>query len=151
MILRDATVDDVEQMSAFLRQLTKSGKRVSPDDEDFVRTYYIEDPHKVRCTLAEEDGVVLGFQSLQRAQAGNKWGVAPGWGIIGTHIRPAAARRGVGRALFANTRAAARDAGLSYIDASIAATNPEALAYYEAMGFRTYRRPKDLICKRFDV
>ncbi|WP_227268648.1 GNAT family N-acetyltransferase [Roseobacter weihaiensis] len=138
-------------MSAFLRQLTASGKRTSPDDEAFVRAHYIEDPDKVRCSVAEADGVILGFQSLKRAGVGNKWGVKPGWGIIGTHIHPAAARRGVGRALFAITRKAAGEAGLSYIDASIAATNPEALAYYEAMGFRTYRTPEGLICKRFDV
>ena len=151
MMIRQGGVEDIEQMSAFLQQLTASGKRTSPDDVDFVRANYIEDPDGIRCSVAEDEDVILGFQSLKRARAGNKWGVEPGWGIIGTHIRPSAARRGVGRALFATTRQVARDAGLSFIDASIAATNPEALAYYEAMGFRTYRTPDGLICKRFDV
>ncbi|MEM9011937.1 MAG: GNAT family N-acetyltransferase [Pseudomonadota bacterium] len=138
-------------MSAFLKELTVSGKRTSPDDELFVRAHYIEDPGKIRCSVAEEDGVVLGFQSLKRADAGNKWGVEPGWGIIGTHIRPSASRRGVGRALFAVSRKAAEAASIRKIDATIASDNPEALAYYEAMGFRTYRTPDDLICKCFDV
>lgn len=151
MQIRDAIVGDVQQMSAFLKELTASGKRTSPDDEVFVRAYYIEDPGKIRCSLAEEDGVVLGFQSLKRAEAGNKWGVEPGWGIIGTHIRPSAARRGVGRALFTASRTAAEAASITNIDASIAANNPEALAYYEAMGFRTYRMPEGLICKCFEV
>jgi len=151
MNIRDAITGDVEQMSAFLKELTAAGKRKRPDDEAFVRAYYIEDPKKIRCSVAEEDGLVLGFQSLTRAEAGNMWGVEPGWGIIGTHIRPSAARRGVGRALFAVTRAAAESASIAYVDASIGADNADALAYYEAMGFRTYRTPEGLICKCYKV
>lgn len=151
MIIRKATVADVGQMSALLRQLTAAGKRRSPDDEAFVRSNYIEDPHSVRCSVADDDGAVLGFQSLKRAWAGNKWDVEPGWGIIGTHISPSAARRGVGRALFEVTRMAAGEAGIPHIDATIGATNTEGLAYYEAMGFRAYRTLEGAICKRFDV
>ncbi len=149
MKLREAIAGDAPQMSALLKELTASGKRTRPDDETFVRDYYIEGPAQIRCTVAEAEGVILGFQSLKRAEAGNKWGVAPGWGIIGTHIRPTAARRGVGRALFSATREAAQAAGLANIDASIGADNPEALGYYEAMGFRTYRTSEGRICKSF--
>jgi ribosomal protein S18 acetylase RimI-like enzyme len=149
--IRDAVLGDVEQMSGFLKELTASGKRRSPDSEAFVRANYIEDPGKVRCSVAEQNGMVLGFQSLKRAEAGNIWGVQTGGGIIGTHIRPAAARRGVGRALFAVSCKAAEGASIEKIDASIAGDNPEALAYYEAMGFRTYRTSDDLICKCFDL
>lgn len=88
---------------------------------------------------------------MKRAAAGNPWGVRPGWGIVGTHIRPDAARRGVGRALFGQTLDAARAAGLRHIDATIAADNAEGLAYYEAMGFRTYRTPEGRICKRLAI
>ncbi|MBY5932744.1 GNAT family N-acetyltransferase [Tateyamaria omphalii] len=151
MITRDGTLDDVEQMSAFLQELTALGKRTSPDDPDHVRTYYILGENRIRLTVAEEDGTILGFQSLKLAESGNQWGVEPGWGIIGTHIAPSAARRGVGRTLFPITRQAARDAGLSSIDASIGATNAEGQAYYEAMGFRTYREPDGLVCKRYDL
>lgn len=151
MQIRDAVVEDVRQMSAFLKELTASGKRTSPDDETFVRAHYIEKSGKIRCSVAEDEGVILGFQSLTLAEPGNKWGVEPGWGIIGTHIKPSASRRGVGRALFEVSRSAAEKAGIGNIDATISATNPEALAYYEAMGFRTYRTPEGLICKRFAV
>ncbi|WP_049644401.1 GNAT family N-acetyltransferase [Candidatus Rhodobacter oscarellae] len=151
MIIRDAVVGDVEQMSAFLKELTASGKRKSPDDEAFVAAHYIDAPGKIRCSVADDEGSVLGFQSLQRAEDGNKWGVEPGWGVIGTHIRPSAARRGVGRALFAVSRKAAEVASITAIDATIAADNPEALAYYEAMGFRTYRTSSGLICKCFEI
>ncbi|NSX55018.1 GNAT family N-acetyltransferase [Sulfitobacter sp. 1151] len=151
MIVRDGIPEDVEQMSSFLRELTASGKRTRPDDEAFVLANYINDPDKICCSVAEDEGVILGFQSLKKAKEGNQWGVEPGWGIIGTHTKPSAARRGVGRALFDMTRKAADEAGLSHIDASIGATNSEGLAYYEAMGFRTYRTLEGTICKRFDV
>lgn len=151
MKIRDAVVGDVEQMSAFLKELTASGKRTSPDDVAFVRAYYVEGGGKIRCSVADEQGVVLGFQSLVRAEEGNKWGVERGWGVIGTHIRPSAARRGVGRALFNVSRATAEVSGLTRIDATIAADNFEALAYYEAMGFQTYRTTGGLISKRFNV
>lgn len=144
-------MSDAERMSALLKELTASGKRRSPDTEDFVRAHYIESPWKIRCSVAEKGETILGFQSLIRAEVGNKSGVEPGWGIIGTHIRPSAARRGVGRALFAISREAARAASIEKIDASIASDNPEALAYYEAMGFRTYRTPEGLVCKCFDL
>ena len=151
MRIRDAVAADVEQMSALLKELTVSGKRKSPDNEAFVRAHYLDDPGKIRCSVADEKGTLLGFQSLRRAEAGNKWGVRPGWGIIGTHIRPSVARRGVGRALFSISRRAAIVASIGKIDASIAADNLEALAYYEAMGFRTYRTPNGLVCKCFEV
>ena len=151
MKIRDAVLGDVKKMSGLLKELTAYGKRKSPDSEAFVRAHYIEDLRKIRCSVAEKNGVLLGFQSLTLANAGNKYGVEPGWGIIGTHIRPSAARRGVGRALFAVSLKAAEDASIAKIDASIANDNPEALAYYEAMGFRTYRTPQGLICKCLDL
>ncbi|WP_237218062.1 GNAT family N-acetyltransferase [Ruegeria lacuscaerulensis] len=60
--------------------------------------------------------------------------------MIGTHIRPSTARRGVGRALFQETLKAARAAGLVAIDATIGVNNAEGLAYYQARGFVDCRR-----------
>ena len=151
MKVRDVVPGDAEEMSRLLKELTASGKRKSPDTEAFVRAHIIEDPRKIRCSVAEENGLVLGFQSLISVEEGNKYGVVPGWGVIGTHIRPSAARRGVGRALFAVSLKAAEAASINKIDASIANDNPEALAYYEAMGVRTYRTPQGLTCKCLDL
>ena len=53
MKIRDAVIGDIEQMSAFLKELTALGKRKSPDDEDFVRATYIEDSGRIRCSVAE--------------------------------------------------------------------------------------------------
>jgi ribosomal protein S18 acetylase RimI-like enzyme len=109
---------------------------------------YIQHADRIECSVAEdEDGHILGFQSLRYARADNPYGVAEGWGIIGTHVSPQAARRGVGSALFAVTRRAAEARGLKNIDASIGADNALGQSYYDAMGFMTYRQPEGLVCK----
>ncbi len=97
----------------------------------------------------DNGGRVLGFQSLKRAVENNPYGAPVGWGVIGTHILPSAARRGIGRALFEATLGIARELELPAIDATIGINNAEGLAYYEAMGFREYRRNADAISKSF--
>ncbi|MHA3913546.1 GNAT family N-acetyltransferase [Halovulum sp. GXIMD14793] len=152
MKTRDAQMPDAPEISVFLQQLTALGKRTLPSDEDFVRNNYIAHKDNIRCTVVEdEDGTLLGLQILKRASEGNPYGVTPGWGMIGTHVRPDAARRGVGRALFSATLKAAQEAGLVKVDATIGATNTEALSYYEAMGFRTYREIEGRVCKCLDL
>ena len=152
MKIRQAVMDDASQMSGFLQQLTALGKRTSPSDLEFVCTYYIDHPDNIQCTVAEgENGRILGFQILKIASEVNAFGVTPGWGIIGTHVSPDVGCRGVGKALFTVTREAARRAELDKIDASIAATNVEGLAYYDALGFRNYRTPDGMICKYYEM
>lgn len=150
MQIRVATPRDAEAVSAMLREIAAAGKRTRPCDPAFVLATYIENPNGILCLLAlDEDGTVLGLQSLSRATAGNAWGTEPGWGIIGTHVGPRAARRGVGKALFVRTLEAAKAAGLPAIDASIAADNAEGLGYYEAMGFRARQESEGRINKAF--
>ena len=151
MIVRRATPDDVDGMVAVLQALTAAGLRTRPDDPEFTLQHYVQPPNGILCSVAVEDDTVLGLQALTRALPDNPWGVTPGWGIIGTHISPDAARKGIGKALFAVSKEAARDAALSHIDATIQGTNSGGLAYYEAMGFRTYRHFDTAICKRFDL
>jgi ribosomal protein S18 acetylase RimI-like enzyme len=152
MRVRKAVVDDASEISVILEQLAALGKRNIPSDPDFVWTHYIAHPDNVQCSLAvDDDGTILGLQILKTASEGNTYGVTSGWGIIGTHVRPDAARRGVGKTLFAATRKAAVGAGLTKIDATIAANNADGLAYYDAIGFCTYRTPDGKICKCFEV
>lgn len=152
MKIRQAVIEDAPEISLFLQELVALGKRTSPADADFVSRFYITHSDNVRCNVAEDDdGSILGFQILTMACQDNVYDVAVGWGIIGTHIRPSAARRGVGKALFAASIKAAKEAGIDTIDASIAADNIEGLAYYEAIGFRAYREYNGSICKRYEV
>jgi RimJ/RimL family protein N-acetyltransferase len=70
-------------------------------------------------------------------------------------------QRGVGGALFARTLRAAREAGITAIDATIRADNTGGLAFYARLGFVDYDRmvgvplrngaPVDRIRKRFDI
>ena len=129
----------------------RAGLRAAPVDVALVRERYLDLHHHVACTVAEQEGRVVGFQSLKHAWPGNPYGVAEGWGIIGTHIHPDAGRSGLGRRLFASSLAAAKAAGLRHIDASIGVDNAPGLAYYSAMGFTPYREGTATIAYRFDV
>lgn len=152
MKIRQVAMSDVQEISTFLEKLSSLGKRTSPSDPDFVRSHYIEHPDNIQCAVAEDEhGAILGFQILKIATKGNIYGVDVGWGIIGTHVKPDAARQGVGKALFMATRKAALNASIQKIDATISAENSEGLAYYDAIGFRTYRAPDGKVCKCFEM
>jgi len=141
VILSKAGPEDATGLSGVLAELAAAGKRRKSGDAQFVLHHYIAHAHQIRCTVASTPGgQVLGFQSLKSAWAGNPYEVATGWGIIGTHIRPSAARTGIGRALFEVTLDAARRHGLDAIDATIGVENAEGLGYCGAMGFKSYRR-----------
>ncbi len=153
MIVRSAELDDAEGMAAVQNEIFAAGLRKTPTDVATVLASYLTPDDRIQCTVAvDDDGRILGFQSLRLATAaGNPYGVEQGWGIIGTHVSPNAARQGVGSALFRATLSSAKAAGLENIDASIGADNPLGQAYYEAMGFRTYRTPEGRVCKSYRV
>lgn len=149
--VREADASDAEPMSDVLEELIAAGKRSKAGDPAFVLSHYIWHPHRLNCSVAlEEDGKILGFQSLKRAHEENPYGTPVGWGIIGTHVRHTAARLGVGSQLFAVTLASARRSGLPAIEAYIGEQNAAALAYYEALGFRDCRSSEG-ICKVLEV
>lgn len=148
---RPATPADAAAMSAILTPIIELWGSTRRTDPAQLRAQYIDAPERIACTVAEADGRVVGFQSLQRAQPGNPYDVPADWGVIGTYVALDAVRGGIGAALFAATREAARAAGLDWIDASIGADNPRGLGYYAKMGFIDYRRRAGLVCKRFRV
>ncbi|QYU67314.1 GNAT family N-acetyltransferase [Leptolyngbya sp. 15MV] len=138
-------------MSTMLGLLVAAGKRTSRADEAFVLERYINDPERISCFVAmDEDDKLLGFQSLKCASEGNPYNTPVGWGIIGTHVSPFAARKGIGTKLFVATREAGHGAGLEKIEAYISAQNIEAQAYYEKLGFRTNRVEEGAVCKCYE-
>ena len=148
MDTRIASLGDSAAMSRVLCEIIEHTGRERPNDEGYVTRQYLANLSSIRCTVAIDDkGLVAGFQSLVRAEAGNRYDVPVGWGIIGTHISPRAHRRGLGSALFQSSREAAEQAKLEKIDAYIGADNPAGLRYYEAMGFETYREPEGIVQK----
>ena len=152
MKIRMAQRQDAAAMSEVLNDLAAAGKRRKPGDPAFARLHYILHPDRIQCALAvRDDGYVCGFQSLKLAHDGNRYGTPAGWGIIGTHVRPTCARQGAGRLLFSASMKAAKLAGLPAIEAYIGANNAEAIRYYDAMGFVTYRLVEGVECKRIRV
>ncbi|WP_246617972.1 hypothetical protein [Rhizobium populisoli] len=94
MNIRTATEDDVASMSAMLEKLVAAGRRTMPTDEDYVRDHYVANPLVIRCSLAEdEDGSLLGFQSLIRAVKGNPYDTPVGWGIINPCVAGSSSNR----------------------------------------------------------
>lgn len=152
MKIRPAQLLDSEGMSIVLREILLAWKSKRPSSIEHVSKFYVEHPDRIQCSVAESDtGEILGFQSLKLATIGNDWGVTPGWGIIGTYVKLGAGRQGIGKALFAATKESAQRAKLPRIDATIDENNHLGLTYYEAMGFRTYRRQPGMICKSYIV
>ncbi|MBR9763179.1 MAG: GNAT family N-acetyltransferase [Rhodobacteraceae bacterium] len=149
MQIRPATLEDAPAISAMLQELVAAGKRTSRADADFVRTHYITGG--LLCSVAVEGDGILGLQSLMRAEAGNPYDTPEGWGIIGTHVSPRAARKGVGRGLFAASLAAAEQAGLPVIEAYIQRGNAAGQGYYGAMGFTAWREDDTAIARRYDL
>jgi GNAT superfamily N-acetyltransferase len=148
MMIRPATSLDVQGMCDAIDEIFAAGLRKSAGDPASVLANYITHENRIECSVAQgDDGRILGFQSLRYALADNPYGTPEGWGIIGTHVSPRAARQGVGSALFQSTLAAAKAYTIENIEAAIGANNAMGLAYYEAMGFRTRIASEELICK----
>ena len=84
--------------------------------------------------VAEADGVVVGYQSLDRYSTflPSMAHVAQ----IGTFVLPAWRGRGVGRALFAATRGFAGKAAYRKFVIYVRGSNGAAQAFYQRLGFR---------------
>ncbi|EAR53109.1 acetyltransferase, GNAT family protein [Oceanicola granulosus HTCC2516] len=155
MILRPASDADAAGLCAVINPLIAAGGTTAhrrPFTPARMVAHYIAPPDGVCCTLAEDEaGTVLGFQSLVRADPAFGDGIPAGWGIIATFVRAGHGRGGIGSALFAVTREAARAAGLVAIDATIRRENAGGLAYYGRMGFVTWRETDDAVSRRLDL
>lgn len=94
--------------------------------EDWFRNTFLTGPGAISCHLAEKAQLVA-FQTLERHPA-----LPPDWADIGTFVAAEARRGGAGRALFPVSLAAARQTGISTLNASIRGDNSAALAFYSA-------------------
>lgn len=161
--IRSARPEDAAEMAELLNEVIAAGGTTAyeePFDTEAMRQHYIERPSLVSCLVAEAEGRIVGFQGLF-------WPDDPsdpfpeGWALIATFARRGRTGSGIGRALFHGTRAAARQAGVTTVDATIRADNTGGLAYYGRMGFVDYDRltglplkdgtPVDRIRKRLGV
>ena len=163
VMIRPAVPEDATSLTGVINPIIAAGGTTAhqtPFDPSRLLRHYIAPPGIVSCQVALLDDQPVGMQSLQ-------WPDDEGdpfpdeWAIIASFVSPAAAGRGIGRALFAATANAAQAAGVQTIDATIRADNSVGLAYYSSLGFRDYDILRniplrdgtrvDRIRKRFDL
>lgn len=159
--VRPASDADAAALAEMLNAIIRVGGTTALETllgEAEFSAYFLHGDGFVACHVAENTstGMLMGFQAL-----GRNPDLPDGWVDIGTYARVAPKQAGVGTALFAATRAKAKERGFIAINATIRADNHGGLAYYEKMGFRTYDTlqavplndgtPVDRIQKRCDL
>lgn len=130
MIVRKSLPEDATAMAALLNRIIAIGGTTAHQvakSAETVRTDYIDGPDCITSVVAERDGQIIGWQAI---------GWWQGDAHIGTFVDPDVQAKGTGAALFAETLAVAKAAGLHEIHASIRADNVPGLAYYARIGFR---------------
>lgn len=159
-MIRAATPDDIPALANILNALIDAGGTTALEIpfsyEDFDRQF-VSGANVVCCHVAIDQATrhALGFQMLERDRdpASDRIDIA-------TFARSEPKVVGVGTVLFAVTKARAQALGIPTIIAEIRADNRGGLAYYDKMGFRTFKTlpsvplrdgtPVDRILKRFD-
>lgn len=137
--VRRATSKDVSTLCRLLNAIIEAGGTTALETPLAEREFddqFVDGAHVLFCFVAEHcaTGRQVGFQCVSSDST-----LPEGWGDIATFAQPAPKIGGVGTALFQKTKVAAGDAGLAALNAEIRADNRGGLAYYEKMGFRTYR------------
>ena len=131
MNIRSATPADVGAISALLNTLIadRDGTALSVPVSIEQEAEYIRRQLQKGglCLLAEEAGLLLGFQSVGR--------LGPELGEIGTFVRRESRGLGVGRLLLGETRRWAQGQGITTLLAVVAAHNPRGQRAYRAWGF----------------
>ncbi|WP_371786750.1 GNAT family N-acetyltransferase [Streptosporangium subroseum] len=125
MLIRAARADEAELLS----ELAIRSKAYWGYDEAFMAacrdelTIPASEVEKLRTTVAEHDGRILGFATLE--------GNPPEGALDGLFVEPDAIGRGVGRRLFEHATAAAASLGFGRLTID---ADPNAEPFYVAMG-----------------
>ncbi|MEP2531692.1 GNAT family N-acetyltransferase [Shimia sp.] len=138
LIVRRAGSLDCGAMADLLNQIIEIGgttAMTTPITRSELSSWMASDTDQSAWHIAEDDtGALLGFQ----------W-IAPKTGLpaeacdIATFVQVGRTGLGTGSALFDATRAAARQLGYGWINATIRADNSSGLAYYQSRGFDNYQ------------
>ena len=158
--IRSVIPADTTAMADLLNEIIDIGGTTALEDHVDAHTLQVWflDPMRAHCchVAIDDKGKVAGFQALEKTEA-----YGQGIGEISTFARQTPVIKGVGTALFKATKAAARGAGLSAINAKIRADNTPGLAYYTKMGFQDHSvihavplrngTPVDRVLKRFPL
>ncbi|MFG3704610.1 GNAT family N-acetyltransferase [Micromonospora sp. NPDC047670] len=140
MLIRAATADDWPRIWPFLREIVAAGETYTwprDVDEARARTMWLVPPPGRAVVAVDPDGTVLGSAKLVPNQLG------PGDHVANASfmVSPAAAGRGVGRALGEHVLALARAEGYRAMQFNaVVATNTRAVALWRSLGFEVVGR-----------
>ncbi|MEL7213719.1 MAG: GNAT family N-acetyltransferase [Pseudomonadota bacterium] len=152
LTIRPATPEDAPQMCALLNAIIEKGGTTAhrtPFDTNRMIADYVNSPYAVSCFVADEDGAILGFQSLEQKKP--TFPLPERWGLIATFVKMDAHGKGVGAQLFAATKEAAVEAKLTAIDATIRLENTGGRAFYSKIGFADYQTTSETVSKKYDL
>ena len=141
MIVRKALAGDAAGMAELLNDIIAIGGTTAhqqPNTEAKTRQHAIDGPDVSSAVVAEDDGRIVGWQSVEQWQ---------GEPHIGTYVRPGLQARGIGAALFALTLETISARGVSHLVASIRSDNAPGMAYYARIGFRDIGHEPDFVLK----
>ena len=147
--LQPATSEDADRLAALLNQIIKTGgttAHLHPFDRERLLNHYLAPPSATKQLMAEVGGTIAGFQALEWSDP--NWpgpdSLPADWALIASFVDADFQGRGIGKALFTKTLAAAQSAGARCIDATIRADNQGGLAFYTSLGFTDYSRLRDI-------
>jgi L-amino acid N-acyltransferase YncA len=136
--VRDARPDDAAAITRILNPIIEAGAYTvldTPFSVDEERRFIESFPARGIFHVAEDgdERALVGFQDVSPFADYTR--AFDHVGVIGTFVELAHRRRGVGRALFEATFAAARAKGFEKLFTFIRADNPAALSAYRRQGF----------------
>ena len=149
MLIRIATPMDKPEINELRRQVKLLHDEGAPDFfapgfpkelADYLDVIFMQENGEV--VVAEADGKIVGFACLSYIERPASVFRRPlrYCDIDELCVDRQVRRQGVGRAMFDFIKARAAEKGFSRIELNMWEFNEDALRFYEAMGFRTYRR-----------
>jgi L-amino acid N-acyltransferase YncA len=158
--VRPAASADAPALADLLNAIIRAGGTTALQEEftpEALDAAYLTGPKAYCCFVACDDvGEVIAFQTLVHDQT-----LPEGVGDVGTFTAIDRKQGGAGSALFAATRAHARQLGHSAINATIRADNAGGLAFYSKQDFADHGvtkavpladgTPVDRVHKRFSL
>ena len=139
MLIRLATPADAEAMAEVLNAVIAVGGTTAhevPKSPAEVQLEYIDGPEVLSSVVAEDEGRIVGWQSVEHWE---------GEAHIGSFVQPGLQAKGAGVRMFALTCEMLRSKGVREIVASIRADNVPGLTYYARIGFVDFAHDPDFM------
>ena len=149
LTVRPARAEDAETAAELLNAIIAQGGTTAletPLTAAETRDWFLIGPKMWCCHVAMDGNLLVGFQSV-----GRYGDLGDDWGEMGTYARLGQTQKGIGAAMFEQTKRASKALGLKHLNALIRSDNLGGLAYYSRMGFGEDRPGKPATLRSGDV